>query len=175
MAVTNYAIAICLLAATFTPVQLASTTDAATTDASTTAAASTAAPSTAEQSTAAAAAEATTVARNISCHVYSCEVEGCLKAAISNASITTGKCYTAGNCFVKQTTNTTYTKEEADCETSASCTTTIHNDGDGKRICCTKNNCNADTSDLKPQSNAPSLSYKTAIIISCFILCLNRF
>lgn len=174
MAVTNYAIAICLLAATFTPVQLSSTTEAATSEASTTAAASTAASSTAEQSTTAAAAAATTAARNISCYSHSCEVKGCLEAAISNTSITKEKCTTAGNCFVRQTTNTTYTKEEAGCETSA-CSTTIHDNGGGKRICCTIEDCNGDTNDFKPQSNAPPLSYKTAIVISFFILCLNRF
>lgn len=174
MAVTNYAIAICLLAATFTPVQLASTTEAATSEASTTAAASTAASSTAEQSTTAAAAAATTAARNISCHSHSCEVEGCLQAAISNASIITEKCTTAGNCFVKQTANTTYTKEEAGCDTSA-CATTIQTTGDEKKKCCTTNDCNGDTNAFKPQSNAPPLSYKTAIVISFFILCLNRF
>lgn len=175
MAVTNYAIAICLLAATFTPVQLTSstTTEAATSEASTTAAA-TAASSTAEQSTTAAAAAATTAARNISCHSHSCEVKGCLQAAISNTSVNTEKCTTAGNCFVKQTANTTYTKEEAGCDTSA-CATTIQTTGDEKKICCTTNDCNGDTNAFKSQSNAPPLSYKTAIVISFFILCLNRF
>lgn len=169
MAVTNYAIAICLLAATFTPVQLASTTEAATSEASTTAAASTA-----EQSTTTAAAAATTAARNISCYSRSCEVKGCLQAATSNTSITVEKCTTAGNCFVKQTANTTYTKEEAGCDTSA-CATTIQTTGDEKKICCTTADCNGDTNAFKSQSNAPPLSYKTAIVISFFILCLNRF
>lgn len=175
MAVTNYAIAICLLAATFTPVQLTSstTTEAATSEASTTAAA-TAASSTAEQSTTAAAAAATTAARNISCYSRSCEVKGCLQAATSNTSITVEKCTTAGNCFVKQTANTTYTKEEAGCDTSA-CATTIQTTGDEKKICCTTADCNGDTNAFKSQSNAPPLSYKTAIVISFFILCLNRF
>lgn len=175
MAVTNYAIAICLLAAIFTPVQLTSstTTEAATSEASTTAAA-TAASSTAEQSTTAAAAAATTAARNISCYSRSCEVKGCLQAAISNTSINTETCTTAGNCFVKQTANTTYTKEEAGCDTSA-CATTIQTTGDEKKICCTTAECNGDTNAFKSQSNAPPLSYKTAIVISFFILCLNRF
>lgn len=171
MAVTNYAIAICLLAATFIPVHLATSTTAepstteevATTDASTAAGQSTAAVTT-----------ATTVARNISCHVYSCEEGGCIKAAISNVSITTGICYTAGNCFVKRTTNSTYTKEEVGCE-SSSCSTTIHDNGDGKRICCTTSDCNKDTTAFNTQSNAPSLSFTIAIIFSFFTLCLNIF
>lgn len=169
MAVTSYAIAICLLAATFTPVHLTSSTiaGATATDASTE---STTATSTAAATT----AETTTPARNISCHVYSCEEGGCLKAAISNASITTGSCYTAGTCFVKRTTNSTYTKEEAGCK-SPSCATTIHDDDNGKRICCTADDCNGDTTLLNPPSNAPSLSYTIAIIFSFFILCLNRF
>lgn len=75
---------------------------------------------------------------------------------------------------VKRTTNSTYTKEEVGCE-SSSCSTTIHDNGDGKRICCTTSDCNKDTTAFNTQSNAPSLSYTIAIIFSFFTLCLNIF
>lgn len=75
---------------------------------------------------------------------------------------------------VKRTTNSTYTKEEVGCE-SSSCSTTIHDNGDGKRICCTTSDCNKDTTAFNTQSNAPSLSFTIAIIFSFFTLCLNIF
>lgn len=170
MAVSSYVIAICLLAATFTPVRLSSSTtaQATTTDASTDSS------SVAQSTAASTAASATTAANNISCHQYSCEERGCLKAAIDNSSITTQTCYTVGKCLVKRTSNDSYTKEEAEC-TTASCSTTIHNDGDGKQVCCSTDDCNGDANVLNAQSNAPSLSYTIALIFSLFVMCLNRF
>lgn len=87
--------------------------------------------------------------------------------------------YSIGSNFyhlpqVKRTSNDTYTKEEFGCDVNVNaCMTTVHDNGDGKRICCTTANCNNLITLLDQQSKAPSITVSVGIIVSLLLLCVN--
>nr|XP_022313041.1 uncharacterized protein LOC111118043 [Crassostrea virginica] len=187
MAVKNYTTVLCLVV-TFSNVFATSSTvttsvsesTESTTDETITATISqtTTDGTTSTQATTITTAQATTTAtRNISCHEYDCKTEGCIKTAMDNSTISIGLCFTNGSCFVKRTSNSTYTEESIGCvnDTVEGCLTSLHGDDGWKRVCCTTDNCNNNLNAFNTNSLASSESYLMSIFISLSALFLQAF